>query len=66
VDGEALEIKTGTDGAAPFGGAQEFERKHHEAPGWGSRRVETVMGCTFYDRASSKVRESPITDAKDI
>jgi hypothetical protein len=58
VDGEVPKIKTGTDGAAPFGGAQEFERKQHEAPGGGPRRVEMVTVCTFYDRASSKVREN--------
>ena len=33
VDGEALEIKTGTYGAAPFGGTQDLERKQDEAPG---------------------------------
>jgi hypothetical protein len=59
VDGEALEIKTGTDGAAPFGGTQDLERKQDEAPECSSRRVEMLTGCIFYDRASSKVRESP-------
>jgi hypothetical protein len=58
VDGEALEIKTGTDGAAPFGGTQDLERKQDEAPECSSRRVEMLTGCIFYDRASSKVRES--------
>ena len=33
VDGEVLDIKTGTDEAAPFGSAQQLERKQHEAPG---------------------------------
>lgn len=61
VDGEALEIKTGTDGAAPFGGTQDLERKQDEAPECSSRRVEMLTGCIFYDRASSKVRESPNT-----
>jgi len=61
VDGEALEIKTGTDGAAPFGGTQDLERKQDEAPECSSRRVEMLTGCIFYDRASSKVRESPVT-----
>ena len=32
VDGEALDIKTGADEAAPFGGAQQLERKQREAP----------------------------------
>jgi hypothetical protein len=61
VDGEALEIKTGTDGAAPFGGTQDLERKQDEAPECSSRRVEMLTGCIFYDRASSKVRENPDT-----
>jgi hypothetical protein len=57
VDGEALDIKTGTDEAAPFGSAQQLERKQHEAPGmW----FETVRGYFSYDRASSKVRENPL------
>ena len=33
VDGEVLDIETGTDEAAPFGSAQQLERKQHEAPG---------------------------------
>src|SRR5262249_23011653 len=33
VDGELLDIETGADEAAPFGSAQQFERKHQEAPG---------------------------------
>jgi hypothetical protein len=33
VDGEVLDIKTGTDQAAPLGSAQQLERKQHAAPG---------------------------------
>jgi hypothetical protein len=33
VDGELLDIETGTDEAAPIGSAQQFEQKHQEAPG---------------------------------
>ena len=33
VDGEVLDIETGTDEAAPFGSAQQLERKHQGAPG---------------------------------
>jgi hypothetical protein len=33
MDGEVLDIETGTDEATPFGGAQQLERKQHEAPG---------------------------------
>ena len=33
VDGEVLDVKIGTDEAAPFGIAQQLERKQHEAPG---------------------------------
>src|SRR5262245_36543169 len=66
VDGEALEIKTGTDGAAPFGGMQDLERKQDEAPECSSRRVEMVTGCIFYDRASSKVRESPDSSQETV
>src|SRR5262249_5891921 len=33
VDGELLDIETGADEAAPFGGAQQLERKQSEAPG---------------------------------
>jgi len=32
VDGEVLDIETGTDEATPFGSAQQLERKQHEAP----------------------------------
>src|SRR3954454_8022085 len=33
MEGEGLEIETGTDEAAPLGSAQQLERKQHEAPG---------------------------------
>src|SRR5262245_22285861 len=33
MDGEVLEIKAGADKAAPFGSAQQIERKQHAAPG---------------------------------
>ena len=33
MDGELLDIKTGADEAAPFGSAQQLERKQREAPG---------------------------------
>jgi hypothetical protein len=33
VDGEAIDVETGADEAAPFGSAQQLERKQHEAPG---------------------------------
>jgi hypothetical protein len=33
VDGELLDIETGADEAAPFGSAQQLERKQREAPG---------------------------------
>ncbi len=33
MDGELLNIKTGADEAAPFGSAQQLERKQREAPG---------------------------------
>src|SRR5262249_46365405 len=33
VDGELFDIKSGADEAAPFGGAQQLERKQREAPG---------------------------------
>jgi hypothetical protein len=32
MDGEVLKIKTGVDEAAPFGSAQQIERKQHAAP----------------------------------
>jgi hypothetical protein len=58
MDGELLDVKIGTDQAAPFGSTQQVERKQHKAPGtW----VEMVRGNFSYDRASSKVRESPVT-----
>jgi hypothetical protein len=33
MDGEVLDIETGTDEATPFGSAQQLEWKQHEAPG---------------------------------
>ena len=33
MNSELLDIKTGVDEAAPFGGAQQLERKQREAPG---------------------------------
>jgi hypothetical protein len=32
VDGEVLDVKIGTDEAAPFGSTQKLKRKQHEAP----------------------------------
>ena len=61
VDGEAVDIKTGLDEAAPLGSAQQLERKQHAAPGSGSRRVQWVRRYLFYDRTSSKVRENLIS-----
>jgi hypothetical protein len=33
MDGKVLDVKIGTDQAAPFGSAQQVERKQHRAPG---------------------------------
>jgi hypothetical protein len=33
MDGEVIEIKTGTDEAAPLGSAQQVEQQQHAAPG---------------------------------
>ena len=58
VDGELLDIEAGTDEAAPFGSAEQFERKHQEAPGAFFREDDMPRGYPYYDRTPPRVRES--------
>src|SRR5512135_733006 len=51
VDGEVLDIKTGMDEAAPFGSAQQLERKQYEAP-----RMWFETGAGMGDNPSTTAR----------